>query len=66
MGWIVVIVLLAIYAGLLFWRQSRLAAKNLHRPPTSLLVVKFVGPRGDPARDDRRAEPEPQPGAHLR
>ena len=39
-GWIVVIALLAIYAGLVFWRQSRLAAKDLHRPPTSLLVVK--------------------------
>ncbi len=42
MGWIVVIVLLAAYAGLLFWRQSRLAAKNLQRPPTSLLIFKFA------------------------
>jgi D-xylose transport system permease protein len=41
-GWIVVIALLAVYAGLTFWRQSRLAAKGLHRPPTSLLVVKVV------------------------
>jgi D-xylose transport system permease protein len=41
-GWIVMIVLLAIYGGLLFWRQSRLAAKNLHRPPNSLLIFKFV------------------------
>ncbi|MET0997788.1 MAG: ABC transporter permease [Marmoricola sp.] len=41
-GWIVVIVILALYAGLLFWRQSRLAAKGLHRPPTALLVVKVV------------------------
>ena len=24
----------AIYAGLLFWRQPRLVAKDLHRPPT--------------------------------
>ena len=39
-GWIVVIVLLVAYAGLLFWRQSRLAAKDLHRPPTALLAVK--------------------------
>jgi D-xylose transport system permease protein len=43
MGWIVVVLLLAAYAGLLFRRQSRLAAKNLQRPPTSLVVVKFVG-----------------------
>ena len=42
-GWILVIALLALYGGLLFWRQSRLAAKGLHRPPTSLLVVKFAG-----------------------
>jgi D-xylose transport system permease protein len=41
-GWIVVISLLAIYAGLLFWRQSRLAAKGLHRPPTALLIVKIA------------------------
>jgi D-xylose transport system permease protein len=41
-GWIVVIGLLAIYGALIFWRQSRLAAKNLHRPPTSLLIFKFV------------------------
>ncbi len=41
-GWIVVIVVLALYAGLLFWRQSRLAAKGLHRPPTALLVVKVA------------------------
>jgi D-xylose transport system permease protein len=41
-GWIVMIGLLAIYGALLFWRQSRLAAKNLHRPPNSLLVFKFV------------------------
>jgi D-xylose transport system permease protein len=41
-GWIVVIVLLAMYAGLLFWRQSRLAARDLHRPPTSLVVAKVV------------------------
>ena len=41
-GWIVVIALLAIYGGLLFWRQSRLAAKDLHRPPNSLLIFKFV------------------------
>jgi D-xylose transport system permease protein len=40
-GWIVVIALLAIYAGLLFWRQRRLAAKDLHRPPTSLVALKF-------------------------
>ena len=42
-GWIVVIALLAIYGGILFWRQSRLAAKNLHRPPNSLLLLKFGG-----------------------
>jgi D-xylose transport system permease protein len=42
-GWIVVIVLLALYGGLMFWRQSRLAAKGLHRPPTSLLALKFGG-----------------------
>jgi D-xylose transport system permease protein len=42
MGWIVVIVLLAIYGGLLFWRQRQLAAKDLHRPPNSLLLVKFA------------------------
>lgn len=42
MGWIVVVLLLAAYAGLLFLRQSRLAAKNLQRPPTSLVAVKFV------------------------
>ncbi len=42
MGWIVMVALLAIYGGLIFWRQSRLAAKNLHRPPNSLLVFKFV------------------------
>ncbi len=42
-GWIVVVALLALYGGLLFWRQSRLAAKDLHRPPTSLLVLKFAG-----------------------
>ena len=41
-GWIVVIGLLAIYGALIFWRQRRLAAKNLHRPPTSLLIFKFV------------------------
>jgi D-xylose transport system permease protein len=41
MGWIVVIALLALYGGLLFWRQSRLAAKDLHRPPNSLLIFKF-------------------------
>ena len=41
-GWIVVIALLALYAGLLFWRQTRLAAKDLHRPPTSLVVLKFA------------------------
>ena len=41
-GWIVVIGLLAIYGALIFWRQSRLASKNLHRPPTSLLIFKFV------------------------
>jgi D-xylose transport system permease protein len=40
-GWIVVIVLLALYGGLLFWRQSRLIAKDLHRPPNSLLIFKF-------------------------
>ena len=40
-GWIVVIALLAIYAGLLFWRQRRLAAKDLHRQPTSLVALKF-------------------------
>ncbi len=40
-GWIVVIALLAIYAGLLFWRQRQLAAKGLHRPPTSLVALKF-------------------------
>src|SRR4051794_17639170 len=40
-GWIVVIALLAVYGALLFWRQSRLAAKNLHRPPNSLLIFKF-------------------------
>jgi D-xylose transport system permease protein len=40
-GWIVVIALLAIYAGLLFWRQRRLAAKDLHRAPTSLVALKF-------------------------
>ena len=40
-GWIVVISLLALYGGLMFWRQSRLAAKNLHRPPNSLLIFKF-------------------------
>ncbi len=39
-GWIVVIAILALYAGLLFWRQSRLAAKDLHRPPTALVAVK--------------------------
>jgi D-xylose transport system permease protein len=39
-GWIVVIALLAIYAGLVFWRQARLTSKGLHRPPTALLVVK--------------------------
>ena len=43
LGWIVVIVLLALYGGLLMWRQSRLAAKNLQRPPTALLIVKFIG-----------------------
>ncbi len=43
MGWIVVIALLAIYGGMLMLRQSRLAAKNLQRPPTSLLIAKFVG-----------------------
>ncbi len=43
MGWIVVVLLLAAYGGLLFWRQSRLAAKNLQRPPGTLLAVKFVG-----------------------
>jgi D-xylose transport system permease protein len=42
MGWIVMILLLAIYGGLLFWRQKRLAAKDLHRPPNSLLLFKFV------------------------
>jgi D-xylose transport system permease protein len=41
-GWIVVIALLVIYGGLVFWRQSRLTAKGLHRPPTSLLVVKVA------------------------
>jgi D-xylose transport system permease protein len=41
-GWIVVIVLLAVYGALIFWRQKRLADKNLHRPPTALLAVKFV------------------------
>jgi D-xylose transport system permease protein len=41
-GWIVMVALLAIYGGLLFWRQSKLAAKNLHRPPNSLLVLKFA------------------------
>ena len=39
-GWIVVVAILALYAGLLFWRQSRLAAKDLHRPPTALLALK--------------------------
>ena len=41
-GWIVVVALLALYGGLQFWRQSRLAAKNLHRPPNTLLAFKFV------------------------
>jgi D-xylose transport system permease protein len=41
-GWIVVVVILALYAGLLFWRQSRLAAKDLHRPPTSLVALKVA------------------------
>ena len=54
MGWIVVIALLALYGGLMFWRQSRLAAKNLHRPPNSLLDRSSSSAlvRG-PARDDR-------------
>ncbi len=43
MGWIVVIGVLASYGALLFWRQSRLAAKNLQRPPNALLAIKFVG-----------------------
>ncbi len=42
MGWIVVIALLAAYGAMLMLRQSRLAAKNLQRPPTSLLLVKFL------------------------
>jgi D-xylose transport system permease protein len=42
-GWIVMVGLLAIYGALLFWRQSRLASKNLHRPPNSLLAFKFIG-----------------------
>lgn len=42
MGWIVMILLLAIYGALLLWRQSRLAAKDLHRPPNSLLLFKYV------------------------
>ena len=41
-GWIVVIVILALYAGLLFWRQRQLTAKNLHRPPTALVAAKVV------------------------
>src|SRR5204863_9073341 len=39
-GWIVVVAILALYAGLLFWRQKRLADKDLHRPPTALLALK--------------------------
>lgn len=42
-GWVVVVLLLAAYGALLFWRQRRLAARNLQRPPTSLLLAKFAG-----------------------
>ena len=42
-GWIVVIGLLAAYGGLLFWRQRRLAAKNLQRQPVALVALKFGG-----------------------
>ena len=42
-GWIVVVALLALYGGLLFWRQRRLTQKNLQRPPASLVAVKFGG-----------------------
>lgn len=41
-GWVVVVGLLALYGLLLLWRQRRLAARNLQRPPNALLVVKFV------------------------
>ncbi len=43
LGWILVVALLALYGGLLFLRQRRLAQKNLQRPPTSLVAVKFGG-----------------------